>query len=58
MKLFFWHFICTGKKQKAEYLFAFFLKKKKNQILTKKPKIICLKNETQSAKDIRYYGLC
>jgi len=30
VKLSFWHFICTGKKQKAEYLFAFFLKKKSN----------------------------
>lgn len=28
VKLSFWHIICTGKKQKPEYLFAFFLLKK------------------------------
>lgn len=48
--------LVRNKKQNIYLLFS--LKKKKNQILTKKPKIICLKNETQTAKDIRYYGLC
>lgn len=49
------------RNKKSRIFICFFLeikKKKKNQVLTKYPKTICLKNETQSAKDIHYYGLC